>query len=82
MFGTYAEEVEEPEFGIIEQLRHNNPIRASLDSWFALLRDVWKAKGLKNKAGYLFMPPGWAPDGKGLTSRQRQAAAESPGTAG
>lgn len=74
LFGTFAEEEEEPDFGVLQQLDHNNPIRASFDSWASLFHDVWHAKGLANKVKYLIMPPGWAPDGQGLTTRQRQAA--------
>jgi len=81
MFGSFAEEIETPEFGIVQQLRHNNPIRASFDSWIALAGDVWRAKGVRNKLGYLFRPPGWAPDGQGMTTRQRREAADAAGSA-
>lgn len=74
LFGSFAEEKEEPVFGILEQLNHDNPVKASLHTWRDLARDIWRAKGWRNKIAYLFMPPGWAPDGKGLTTRQRQAA--------
>jgi sterol desaturase/sphingolipid hydroxylase (fatty acid hydroxylase superfamily) len=75
LFGTFEEEREEPAFGILRQLNHDNPIKASLDSYVDLIADVRRAKGLLNKLGYLFMPPGWAPDGKGLTTRQWQRIA-------
>lgn len=77
IFGTFAEEIEAPEFGIVQQLRHNNPIRASFESWVALAGDVWRAKGIGNKFGYLFKPPGWAPDGQGMTTRQRRELADA-----
>ena len=73
LFGTFAQEQEAPEFGILQQLETHNPLKASLHSWQALARDVWHARGLGNKLGYLVMPPGWAPDGQGLTTRQLQA---------
>ena len=81
IFGTFAEEIEAPEFGIVQQLRHNNPIRASFESWVALAGDVWGAKGIGNKFGYLFKPPGWAPDGQGMTTRQRRELANATGSA-
>lgn len=81
IFGTFAEEIEAPEFGIVQQLRHNNPIRASFESWVALAGDVWRAKGIGNKFGYLFKPPGWAPDGQGMTTRQRRELADATGSA-
>lgn len=32
-----------------------------------------RARSLKDALGYMFMPPGWAPDGKGLTTEQLRA---------
>lgn len=74
LFGTFAKEDATPEFGIIDQLGHNNPIKASFASWVSLASDVWRAKGIGNKVGLVCKPPGWAPDGKGMTTRQIQAA--------
>jgi|TARA_B110000259_G_C13976509_1_gene386939 sterol desaturase/sphingolipid hydroxylase (fatty acid hydroxylase superfamily) len=73
MFGTFEEEKEKPVFGLVTQLNSNSPITASFHLWITLVRDIWYAKGLRNKLAYLVMPPGWAPDGKGQTSRQKQA---------
>ncbi|MEZ6002278.1 sterol desaturase family protein [Hyphomonas sp.] len=81
MLGTFAEEKEEPVFGILQQLDTHNPVEASLHGWKDLFRDVWHAKGLRNKIGYMFMPPGWAPDGQGMTTRERQSSKASPGMA-
>lgn len=72
MFGTFALEKEKPEFGIPEPVGSFNPLWVSLHGWFDLLKDVWQAKGLINKVAYCVMPPGWAPDGKGQTTRQIQ----------
>lgn len=74
MFGSFQEEKEDPVFGIPEQLDSYNPIWASIHGWVELAQDVWHAKGWRNKIGYMVMPPGWAPDGKGMTTRQKQAA--------
>lgn len=74
MFGSYEKEVEPVKFGIPEQINTFNPIKASLHGWISLFKDVWGMPGLVNKAGLLIMPPGWLPDGKGSTARQRQAA--------
>ena len=73
LLGTFAEEKEAPVFGILNQLETNNPLSVSFHGWRDLARDVWHAKGIRNKIAYLFMPPGWAPDGKGMTTRERQA---------
>lgn len=74
LFGTFEVENEAPEFGIPEQLDTFNPIKASFHGWLELIADMRAAKGLGNKLSYLVMPPGWAPDGLGETTRQKQAA--------
>ncbi|MEH6558110.1 MAG: sterol desaturase family protein [Oceanicoccus sp.] len=74
LFGTFEAEVESPVFGIPEQINTFNPIKASFHGWIELFRDVRNANGFLNKILYCAMPPGWAPDGKGNTARQKQAA--------
>jgi sterol desaturase/sphingolipid hydroxylase (fatty acid hydroxylase superfamily) len=73
LFNTFEVEEEAPEFGIPKQLNTYNPIKASLHGWLELLADVRGARGIANKVRYCVMPPGWAPDGKGETTRQKQA---------
>jgi sterol desaturase/sphingolipid hydroxylase (fatty acid hydroxylase superfamily) len=72
IFGTFEIEDEAPEFGIPEQLQTHNPVKATFHGWLALISDVRGASGLGNKLLYCVMPPGWAPDGNGLTTRQKQ----------
>lgn len=74
LFGTFEAEDEQPVFGIPEQLDTFNPIKASLHGWIELFRDVGHTPGIANKFLLFVMPPGWAPDGKGCTTRQKQAA--------
>tara|TARA_R110001599_G_C12238452_1_gene658634 strand:- start:60 stop:968 length:909 start_codon:yes stop_codon:yes gene_type:complete len=73
LFGTFEREVEQPVFGIPEQISTFNPIKASLHGWIELFSDVRRANGWVNKLLFLVMPPGWAPDGNGATARQKQA---------
>ncbi|MCB1854408.1 MAG: sterol desaturase family protein [Halieaceae bacterium] len=73
LFGTFAEEKEKPKFGILHPVDSHNPLIVSFSSWGDLFRDLKKASGIRAWLGYLFMPPGWAPDGEGLTTRQMQA---------
>jgi sterol desaturase/sphingolipid hydroxylase (fatty acid hydroxylase superfamily) len=74
LFSTFEPEIEKPVFGIPEQLDTFNPIKASLYGWIGLFNDANNAKGLVNKILYFVMPPGWAPDGTGQTTRQKQSA--------
>ena len=68
-----VEEKEKPKFGILHPVDSHNPLIVSFSSWGDLFRDLKKASGIRAWLGYLFMPPGWAPDGEGLTTRQMQA---------
>lgn len=74
LFGTYEPEEEEVVYGIRHQLETYNPITATFHEWVSLGRDLRRASSLKDMLGYLFQPPGWAPDGKGELTRDLQAA--------
>lgn len=74
LFGSFAEEKETVVFGVPEQLQTYNPIKATLHGWIELGQDVIQTPGIINKLGLLVMPPGWAPHGQGLTTRQKQKA--------
>lgn len=73
LFGTFEEEKEQPVFGIIHQLESHNPIWVTFHEWVGIAKDVRKARSIKEVLGYLFMAPGWAPDGKSETTRVMQA---------
>lgn len=84
MFGTYVEEREdEPcKYGLVSPVGSYNPVRIAFHEWGRLLRDL-KSSPVRHWPGYLFGPPGWAPDGKGTTSavmrkQAQQAAANDP----
>ena len=74
LFGTFAEEREAPAFGVLTPIRSANPWTVTTASWRALGRDLAAAQGLRARLGVLLRPPGWAPNGEGLTTRQMQAA--------
>jgi sterol desaturase/sphingolipid hydroxylase (fatty acid hydroxylase superfamily) len=70
MFGTFAEEREEepPCYGIVKNIDTFNPVRIAFHEWASIVRDVFAARSWREAAGVVFGPPGWRPDGKGLTS--------------
>ncbi len=78
LFGTYVEEREdEPcRFGLVHPTTTHNPLVNQFEHWVSLGKDMMKSGNVLNAVGYLTMPPGWAPDGKGQTTqalRQQQA---------
>lgn len=74
MFGTFQDEnLPEPiKYGLTHQPEDTGAINIIFHEWKALVQDVKKAPGIKNKLGYLFNPPGWSHDGSTQTARVLQ----------
>ncbi len=69
IFGTYvAEHDEEPvEYGLVSPVGSTNPVTIAFHEWVRMFGDL-KARRPRHWLKTLFGPPGWAPDGKGVTS--------------
>ena len=76
MFGTFEPEREDerPRYGIVHNLADFNVPRAVFHEWHGIGRDLAGAKSWRERAGYLFGPPGWSPDGSRETSADLKAA--------
>lgn len=61
MFGTFAEEREKVDYGVTEPIHSINPLVLFFHGFVRLFRQMWVAKGIRNKLGYLVMPPDWSP---------------------
>ncbi|MEL6369404.1 MAG: sterol desaturase family protein [Pseudomonadota bacterium] len=74
IFGTYvAERDDDPvEYGLIKPSGSTNPVRIAFHEWGNIINDL-KAYRLQYWPMLLFGPPGWAPDGQGMTSAQIRA---------
>ncbi len=74
LFGTYVEEREdEPvEYGLVKSIGSTNPFSIAFHEWARMFDDL-KRSHPKHWLGYMFGPPGWAPDGKGVTSKTLRA---------
>ncbi|MEZ5811302.1 MAG: sterol desaturase family protein [Rhizobiaceae bacterium] len=76
LFGTFVEELVEdrPRYGIVKNLGTFNPIKVAFHEWIGLFGDVF-APGLtlKQRLGYMFMPPGWSHDGSRKGSDELKA---------
>ena len=79
LFGTYVEEREDVpcDFGLVTPVTTHNPILINFMPWIGLIKDVAGARSLKEAWLYLFAPPGWRPNGQGLTTRELRARAAS-----
>jgi len=80
LFGSFEPEREDEPcvFGIRHPIGTHNPIKATFHEWLAIARDLRNAKTLREAGGYLFQPPGWAPNGAGQTTRALQAESNAP----
>jgi sterol desaturase/sphingolipid hydroxylase (fatty acid hydroxylase superfamily) len=72
LFGTYQHLSEAPVYGT---LSHNNPNTfwdVQLYEFKHLIADIKNATTITDKIFYLIMPPGWAPNGQGITAKDLQ----------
>ena len=76
-FGTFAQEndAEVPHYGIVKNIETHNPLGIAFHEWRTMARDVAASRSLREAIGVVFGPPGWRPDGSGLTSKNIRAAA-------
>ena len=70
-FGTLQTEERDLkiEYGISRQIRRGHFGDAYFGEFYALLNDIRRAPGLKNKLLYLVMPPGWSHTGDHKTAK-------------
>lgn len=83
LFGTYRAEREDLpcRYGLVTPVASYNPLVIEFSQWAKLFKDLARAPNLRAFLGYLFMPPGWQPDGLGETTealRQRGARSGLP----
>jgi sterol desaturase/sphingolipid hydroxylase (fatty acid hydroxylase superfamily) len=78
MFGTFEVEDEPVDYGILHPLESRNLAWVIFHEWAAIGTDLRKARNLREAVGYVFGPPGWAPNGKSQTTRVLQASYQNP----
>lgn len=69
--GTFEPEVEPVIYGLTKNIATCNPLRVAFHEYAAIGRDLPAVRGLRNRLGVVFRPPGWV---NGVTDR----AAEQP----
>lgn len=60
-FGTYQKEVEPVKYGLTTPIESYNPFIIQFFETWTMIKQVYHAKGFKNKLGYIFGNPGWSP---------------------
>ncbi|MGW0038060.1 sterol desaturase family protein [Gordonia sp. NPDC003376] len=61
MFGSFAAETHRPTYGLTKPIGTYNIWTLQTHEYVAIARDVHAADRLRDKLGYAFGPPGWAP---------------------
>jgi sterol desaturase/sphingolipid hydroxylase (fatty acid hydroxylase superfamily) len=74
LFGTFSAEAEPVRYGLTHDIQTFNPLRIATHELCSMLRDVRRARGLREALGYLLAPPGWSPDGSSLTAAELRRA--------
>jgi sterol desaturase/sphingolipid hydroxylase (fatty acid hydroxylase superfamily) len=62
MFGTFKAEEHRPTYGLTHNVDSYNPFRLQYYLYGDIWRDVRRARGWRQKFGYVFGPPGWSPE--------------------
>jgi sterol desaturase/sphingolipid hydroxylase (fatty acid hydroxylase superfamily) len=75
LFGSYVAERDDVpcQYGLVTPVTSYNPLRINFDPWIGLAKDLAAARSLGEAWMFLFGPPGWRPDGKGLTTKELRA---------
>lgn len=76
LLGTFEEESHTPTYGLTKNLESFHPMTIAFHEWVAIARDLREARSARDALGFLLGPPGWRPDGKGVTSKTLRAAAQ------
>ncbi|MFC9961160.1 sterol desaturase family protein [Streptomyces nigra] len=61
LFGTFQPEGERVVYGLTKNIDTYNPLRVAFHEYTATWRDIRTATRWRDRAGYAFGPPGWAP---------------------
>ena len=76
LFGSYiAERDDLPcRYGLVTPVTTYNPVRINFQPWIGMVKDLASARSLGEAWMFLFGPPGWRPDGKGMTTAELRAS--------
>jgi alkylglycerol monooxygenase len=59
LFGTFAEEEEQPRYGLITNIHTYNPLKIAFHEWHALIHSMLNASSMRDAWHHFIMPPDW-----------------------
>jgi sterol desaturase/sphingolipid hydroxylase (fatty acid hydroxylase superfamily) len=74
LFGTFVEEKQRPTYGLTKPVGTYNLLKLQYGDYAKIVRNVKQATSWRERAGYLFGPPGWEP-----SAQRDEAVAAVPG---
>ncbi len=70
MFGTFRAEQQRPTYGLTKPVGTYDIWKLQTHEYAAIGRDVRAAQSWRDRLGYVFGPPGWAPSGAGQAHQE------------
>jgi sterol desaturase/sphingolipid hydroxylase (fatty acid hydroxylase superfamily) len=61
LFGTFQAETERVRYGLTKNIETHNPARVAFHEYASIARDVREARSWRDRLGYVFGGPAWAP---------------------
>ncbi|HJQ05341.1 MAG TPA: sterol desaturase family protein, partial [Nocardioides sp.] len=61
MFGTFQPEIQRPTYGLTKPVNTYNMLKLQYGDYANIIRSVRSATSWRERAGYVFGPPGWTP---------------------
>ena len=61
MFGTFQPELHRPTYGLTKKVETYHLLTLQYGDYAQIIRNVRAATSWRERAGYLFGPPGWSP---------------------
>lgn len=77
MFGTFTPEGRRPTYGLTTPVTTHHLITLQFGDYRALWTDVRRSSSVREALGWMFDPPGWAPEGKAPTPSSTVAGPRS-----
>lgn len=71
LFGTFQPETHRPTYGLTKPKDTYNIFKLQYGDYAQISRDVRSTRSWREKAGYLFGPPGWTPQAPSVTTEER-----------
>ena len=72
LFGSFEPEGAPVDYGLTKNIHSFNPVKIAFHDWSAMLRSAAGARSWREALGYVFLRPGWSPDGSTQTAREMQ----------